>query len=341
MSTTTTQDLEKWMRRIAALLAKADDRATGPDEAASFREKAEALMVRYRIEESMLAAAAPAGTGLAPVWQTWHVCQYRETDGRTTKEFAQEYKTIVSGVVKHVGGRCVFTATQVTDEETGLTELWWVAEVVGYESDLRYGQLLWSMAKSAFGDRLEPRVDPELSDQVNAYRLRKAGVEGRRIAMALWNNDAKHLRPKARKLYEAEALARGENPKELMGQGNSVKVYRKSYAEGFAVELWWRLERSKVEAPSDGALVLASRATGVEEAFYERYPQYRPTESAGALGDPREDCDRCKKAQSGYCNRHRYLKPKAGKDRAFNYGAFSQGKAAASTVDLGTHRTLK
>lgn len=334
-TTITQEDLAKWMRKIAALLAKADDPATTPEESATFRTKAEELMNRYRVEESMLAESAPLGsTPLLPTWQEWPVCPV------SPREFSQHYKTIVSGVAKHIGARCVFTVKDLTMEGVG-TKSWWVVLIVGFESDLRYGELLWNMAKSAFGERLEPTVSSDLSDQVNAYRLRKAGMEGRRIAMALWGSEAKHLRPKARKLFEAEAKERGEDPKKLMGQGNSVKVYRQSYAEGFATELWYRLQRSKIEADAGTGLVLASRATAVEDAFYERFPQYRPADiGAEHNAAGRDNCQKCKQAKSGYCRDHSWMKPKAGKARAFNYGAYSTGREAASTVDLGTHRTL-
>jgi hypothetical protein len=332
---TTQEELAKWMRKIVALLAKADDPATTPEESDSFRRKAEELMNRYRVEESMLAESAPLGSSaLLPTWQEWPVCPVHRN------EFSQHYKTIVSGVAKHIGARCVFRIKDLDVEGFHRTD-WWVVLIVGFESDLRYGQLLWSMAKSAFGDRLQPKVDPELSDQVNAYRLRKAGMEGRRIALALWNDERVSARPKARKLYEAEAMERGEDPKALLGQGNSVKVYRDSYAEGFAVELWYRLQRSKIEADSGTGIVLASRATAVEDAFYERFPQYRPADIGAAHNEAgRDNCERCKKAKSGYCREHLWMKPKAGSNKAYNYGAYTAGRDAAATVDLGTHRTL-
>lgn len=321
--------LDKMLRKVQALIAKADDPATTPEESQSFREGAERLMAAYRIEESMLAAAAPAGTALAPVWKTWNVCHIMN-------EFRQQYKTIASAVINHIGARAVFT-TQMGEDGAD----WWVAEVVGYESDLRYGEMLLTSAVMAFGHLLEPKYSPDESDQVNAYRMRKAGMEGRRIAMALWGSDAMPLRPKARKLYEKEAIARGEDPRHLMGQGVSVKTWRKSYADGFSDELYWRLQRSKIEAVKGTEMVLAGRVDAVNEAFYDMYPQYRPVENpAGSIGNGYDTCEKCASAKSGYCREHAWMKPRVNNGPKINYTARQRGAEAASTVDLGTQGRL-
>lgn len=305
-------ELDKQLKRIQALIAKADG-TDYPAEADSFRAKAEALMHQYRIEESMLAAAAPVGTGLAPVWAEWIVCEMHN-------EFYTSYHAIASYVLHHVGGEGVLRY------KAGNA----VMECVGYESDLRYGEMLLTSATLAFGRLLEPTYNANESDQLNAYRMRKAGMEGRRIAMALWGRDDKHLRPKARKLYEAEARSRGEDPKELMGQGNSVKVYRQSYAEGFTAELWHRLVRMRyTKGEESQGLVLAGRRDAVQEAFYERYPQFRPQPRAGRIGE----CPQCAKAKSGHCRKH--PAPRIGPAKSYNHRAATRGAEAAATVDLG------
>jgi len=327
-------ELDKMLRKVQALLAKADDPAVTPEESQSFRAGAEALMVKYRIEESMLAAAAPVGTGLAPVWKTWHICYF-------DNEFSQQYRTIASAVINHIGARAVFTTAYVRNEEGTASTMWWAAEVVGYESDLLYGEMLLTSAIMAFGHLLEPKYTGEESDQVNAYRMRKAGMEGRRIAMALWGRDDKHLRPKARKLYETEAIARGESPRHLMGQDVSVKTWRKSYADGFADELYWRLMRSKIEAPKGTELVLSGRVEAVSEAFYEKYPRYRPApDPAGTIGTGHDTCKKCAKAKSGYCREHAWMKPSYSQGPKVNLTARARGAEAASTVDLGTQERL-
>src|SRR4051812_5148564 len=52
---TTNSKLEAMLRKVRGLLAQADHENTSPAEAQVFRNKAEALMMRYRIDEAMLA----------------------------------------------------------------------------------------------------------------------------------------------------------------------------------------------------------------------------------------------------------------------------------------------
>ena len=51
MTEHTDNNLDKILKRVQNLLAKADDPAATKPEADAFRAKAEALMIQYRIEE--------------------------------------------------------------------------------------------------------------------------------------------------------------------------------------------------------------------------------------------------------------------------------------------------
>ena len=199
-------------------------------------------------------------------------------------------------------------------------------------------EALYTAAILAFGMRLEPKVNPEESDAENCYRLRSAGMEGRRIAELVFGNDAKSMRIKARKLFKEEAIRRGEDPDVLLGRGNSVSNYREDYANGFTLEIRRRLQRMRASRGQDsGRLVLAGRAEQVLEAWYERYPHLRPRPASETRWvDPREQCPKCARAKSGYCRDHQYLKPSAGRQgRAMNQAAYSRGRDAAQSVDLG------
>ena len=141
---------------------------------------------------------------------------------------------------------------------------------------------------------------------------------------------------KARRLYKAEAERRGE-PASAMGHGTVMKTWRNSYASGFVSEISSRLWRMRYTAGEESqALILAGRKDAIRDAFYERYPQYRPT-NAPEIGNGRDGCKRCAKAKSGFCNDHRHLKPSySSKDPAFNSAAYTSGGSPARTVDLGT-----
>jgi hypothetical protein len=220
-----------------------------------------------------------------------------------------------------------------------------VAKCVGYESDLRFAEMLFVSFSLAFAGKMEPKYNPAISEQENAYIMRSAGMEGRRIAMAIYGREDKPLRVKVRNMFRAEAAARGESVEGLSGRGSNVATFRQSYAEGFQTEAARRLRRMKQSTGDTGALVLKSRKEAVDEAFYVAYPAYRPVPitDAPAIGDDQRDCAKCKKAKSGYCRDHAYLKPRWGRytEPRHSEAGYARGQSAAQSVDLGSKGTGK
>lgn len=332
--------LDDMMRKVHALLTRADHENTPLPEAEACRAKAEALMYRYRIDEAMFEQAKPAGLELKPQWATWNVC-------RAGSEFAQRYRNIASAVLEHLGIRGVFkqASVPVVDEDGNYTDhqIMVVCEAVGYESDLRIAELLYTECQLAFQLKLEPKYQPDLTESYNAYVMRSAGMEGWRIAQAMYGRDDKHLRVKVRKLFKEEAMKRGEDPTVLLGKGNSVKAFREDFAMGFTWEIQTRLRSMRMARTDEGELVLASRNEAINEMFYEAYPHYRPqdpqqTRSSTGFQDPRKGCAKCAKAKSGYCREHAWLKPsyaKVQRGRQTNYAALDRGQRAARDVNLG------
>lgn len=336
-----TENLDKLLRRVQALLAQADHPNTEAIEANTFRAKAEALMYQYRIDEAMLAQATPAGLELKPEWRTWDICEAHS-------EFSNHYRLLARSVCDHVGIRQVFkqAAKPVVDPDTGLTThhaTMYYCEAVGYEAELRIAEVLYTECMLAFQTKLEPRFNAALSNEENAYIMRSAGMEGWRIAQAIFGSTEKSLRPKVRKMFKAHAEKIGEDPTPLLGQGNIMRSYRTDFASGFVRELDHRLAMMRMSrAEQDaGGLVLASRNEAVNEAFYAAFPSYRPIDapigSTTGYVDPRKGCKKCEKAKSGYCAEHRYMKPSTarGRGRYLNTTAYARGGNAAKDVDLG------
>ena len=346
MEAVTQAKLDDMLRKVQALLAKADHPNTPAPEAESARNMAEALMMKYKLDETKIGEGGKAFVvGQVPTWRTFPVCNLYS-------EFFNTYRSLASSVIAHVGIKAAFRQEQTYDEN-GQAVYTYVAECVGYESDLRMAELLFTSVLLAFQRKLEPKYDPSVSDQENAYAMRSAGMEGIRIASVLYGrrlnaasltSEEKGLCRKVRALFKAEAERRGEDPRILLGQGNNVKKFREDFASGFENELWRRLYRMRASrGESEVGLVLASRAEAIAEAYYERFPQFRPVPVSGAIAwtDPTTTCSKCAAAKSGYCREHSYLRPKAGKERSINYAAYSRGEDAARTVDLGKGGTGK
>lgn len=263
-----TKDLRaKYLNQIRVLLDMAERSTTPPGEADAARAKAEHLMREYRVEEEETIAADPQS--LVP--------ETAQVDVTESDEFGSHYATLLAWIADHVGIRVrssyAWNGTRYVVKAT----------VVGYGSDIRVAELLFTQARMAFAEHLEPRPDASLSDQENCYRMRRAGLERNRIANQLWgsafNDGPAH--GKVAKLYKAECAARGETAA-LSGRGVNAKLYRKNYAEGFLSRFLARLAKARDAADRIGGLpALHGRTERVNEAFYALYPDARPA-PAGA-----------------------------------------------------------
>jgi hypothetical protein len=322
------EQLSTKLRQARALIELAEHPNTPAAESEAARAKADALIYQYKLD-SLLAAGVGkiAAPQLMPQWAEWEVAP-------TSSEFYQQYYSIASMCITHVDAKGAFESKYRASYEEEGGQYWRFAHICGYESDLMFAELLWTSARAEFSRRLEPKIDLCKSDREKAYVLRHAGLEGRRIAEILWGENTKANRSKARRYFEEEARKRGEDPRPLMGT-NSVKVYRETYAEAFTSELYWRLTRMRRErAMEANAIVLAGAQNAVDEMFYERFPTLRP-KTAIPWTDPTQNCERCKKAKSGYCREHSYMKPRKEKEKQVNWTAYDRGRDAARAVDLG------
>jgi Protein of unknown function (DUF2786) len=323
-------DLERILTKIRGLIANAEDEGNTEEARESYRARAEALMFKYRIDEATKVKAGFFGTGeaatVAPVWRVLPIT-------KVGSEFSTGYQRIASSCAHHVGARGV-----TTYEDGNL-----VLKVVGYMSDLLYMEVLLTSCVLEFGKRLEPKVDPTLSIQENAYHMRHAGMERKRITRLLlgdWDtiNEMKAKNRKISNMVKAECRKRGENPDLLLGRGNNMKTYRDSYAQGFVNTISHRLWRMRMAHGEEGAgLVLADRSERVNEAFYAEYPMYRPSNEPYKAAN--EDCEKCRRAKSGYCREHSWMRPVKGRETRLNGRAYDQGSTAAAMVDLGANAT--
>lgn len=333
------QKLGDMLRKVQALLARADHPNTPVPEAESARAMAEKLMFNYRIDEAMLSLTGKQGTELIPGWKQFDLCD-------NGSEYATYYRLMFQDIYRHVGVKAVVKSGvrrehHNPDGTFSHSVYVYEADVCGYASDLQIVELLFTAASVAFQSRLEPKYDLTLSEQVNAYLMRSAGMEGWRIAEAIYGKTDKSLRPKVRAMFKKEAEARGEDPTPLLGKGNMMKDYRLSYANGFVDTFNQRLSRMRAaRGDNERGMVLASRNERIAEEFYTKYPSQRPVNpdrfSNTAWEDPRKNCPKCQAAKSGYCRDHGYLKPRMARGGPkMNYAAMERGADAARKVDLG------
>jgi hypothetical protein len=250
-------DLLAMMTRIQALINKADDAAATPEEAATYRAKAEELLRKYRLQEEDLIAQDPASA--EPVCHSFLLYSYSSRVGAG-------YRDLISLIAWHNGCSMI---TSNYDEG-----VW--ANLVGYEGDLRATELMYTNAVLVFQERIDPRVDPSMSDEDNCYRLRSAGMLRREVAEAVFGENTTALRSRVQRLYVAACAKRNEAPA-VEGTVNA-KDYRRAYADGFNNTLRRALWVARDAADSvGGAIVLHGRAERVQEAVYSFFPRLRPS----------------------------------------------------------------
>lgn len=308
------------LTKVRAMLDKAES-TEFPAEAEAYRAKAEELMVKYRIEEEETIARDEFAILPVPF----------DIKLSGPSQYVQHYVNIFGNIARHTG-------VHVTYEWAWTEEgRYAYARGVGYQSDIDYTDMLFTQARMVFGERLEPKINPELSDQVNAYRLRSSGMERIRIAEIMWGNTDKVFLGRVGRLYKAECAQRGETPA-LSGRGVTGAAYREQYADQFVWTFYTRLRQARDAAgQAGGGLVLAGRQERINEAFYARFPHLRPVAEVEAA-EPQKPCERCAKAKSGSCREHPAGRaPKGGRDyhSAAAVRGREAGAAAARAVELG------
>lgn len=314
--------MEKMLGRVRGLLSKADDEAATPQESATYRAKAEDLMRKYRIAEEDALAQDPAA--MAPEMVEVEVSP-------SYGMFGQHKLNLFHAIAIHSGIRARYYHSQ------GNT----MAQAVGYQSDIKITELLYTSALMVFSEKLDPQIKPELTEAQNIYRLRSAGIKRNRIAEMLWGAGPTDgvAHGKVARIYKAECERRGEKPA-LDGRGVNAGTFRETYADEFLSMMRVRLKQARDGADAlGGAVQLHGRKERVNEAFYERFPEFRPSTEV----TERKPCEACKKRKDGTpCRDH---KPRAWTkadeaayvrkhESAAAQAGRSAGRAAAEAVDL-------
>lgn len=299
-------DLLNTMSKIQKLINKADNEGCTPEEATMFRAKAEELLRKYRLQEEDLIALNPGD--YAPIMHSFLMHSYSSKVGHG-------YRDLASTIAFHA--QCVAVTSWNRDG------VW--MNFVGYESDVRVAEMMYASAVIVFQKRIDPKVDPSLSDEDNCYALRSAGLLRREVAQLVFGDNTPALRSKVQRLYVAACAKRDERPQ--VEGGVNAKDYRAAYADGFVNGLRRALWEARDAADSGAAApVLHGRAERVQEAVYGFFPNLRPSdEPAVPEKDPKPYKGPTRKEQDRIYRRNYSPTARAGQ-RA--------GRSAAAEVEI-------
>jgi hypothetical protein len=349
-------DINKALSMVRKLVERAEHPETSPAEANACRERADALMLKYAIDEAIARSSQPEAERSKP-------------DSLEVAVIGQG--TDISGYVAAMLGetarhcRCLVRHYTRYDKE----ERTWVSTVYGFSHDLRYFEMLYTSLRLHMLGALMPKVNPAESIEANVYRLHNAGFNWLEIARiyglrqvadsttawrlradgkitddmmarcdkdkgaTIWYDRGKdeylgNWQLPHKRAYQREIKRRGEAPRKIAANGS--RTYRLSAAQGYINMLSQRFHDLERSRKTGSELVLAGSANDLESWFREQNPSdYTRCPRCGKLSTNPYECE--------FCGQFIKDKPemKAGRFSAFKPAPFDE-----RAYQLGTEHAL-
>lgn len=338
-------DRDDTLRRVQGLINKANDAAVTPEERETLLAAADKLMAKYAIEQFELEAAKPHDEREKPVVTTIVAATARNWRNQGTLD------SIFYSLARHCGVMIGKDHEYKTGERT------W--RVVGFEADVRYLEMLYTSIFLTLVSKMEPGVDPNLSEVENYANLREAGVPVERILPKLgypyhiqgeyeqkWDDrqgryayqkkQNRTVLGRFRRQYAKLCAERGVEPvKGATGEG-----YQLCYLDAFSARIDARLRELKAgrdEVNTGHELVVADRSDEVKNLLWETWPELKP--------HPKDcNCERCHWCGEADCQFEKCRRYAANKDKPipkshyrelqYNWAGAAAGRAAANAVNL-------
>jgi hypothetical protein len=307
-------ELNRVLELARKLIAKAES-TDSPAEADALIKQADALRIKYAIDEAALDASRPAAARSKPA--TIEI----ELGGAGITEY-------IAGMARDIALHCGCKIRNYTSHYDGA----WHSKVWGFESDLRYFEILYTTLRLHMIGALRPKPDPTISIEDNAYVLHNAGLNWFDIAKAFgWyqvtplpgepvnmyvNRNTGERAGWAKSVgtfkaaYKRAIIARGESALHIPPSGGDT--FRRSAAQGYISRIDQRLRAIRGQRTNSSALAL--RVSEVEEMYESDNPDlFKPVEETAIV---------------------RRGRPRAYKELPFSSTAYSRGVDHANTASL-------
>lgn len=320
------------LEKIRALLAKADG-TDFPEEAETFRAKAEALMLQYRIEVSELGKQHEDNVPVA---------EDRDFSWYWDNENGGYLWSVMQYCARHCRVKLVYWRAGSR-----------VVPCVGLPSDIEYFDMLFTAAYLEFSKGLEPQPDPNKPLIENLVALKEAGQQWLRIAEQL--RGIGQLTPQQFSTKdEIKARLEAENPgwhvyreeiekvqKKMVHHLNfsgkytkfckdnererlrvTPKMFQRSFAYGFAERIYERLAEARRAAKREMDQN-ATQASGMEVVLADIYTR-AGHKAIEIYGPPPES-----KGRGG-----------KGRQVSMDRSAMAVGAERANRVDIGNTKKI-
>jgi hypothetical protein len=326
------------LRKVRAMVATAEHPSTDPLEAAHARQMADQYMLKFAIDDAALDASRPKAKRSKP-----------ET---ITIELAGNWDDVLYEVAQVASMVANFCRCKIRNY-TSYANHTYTSTVYGYESDLRYFEMLYTMLRLHMVEILAPSWNESMSLEDNVYRLHSGGFNWMEIAkMRGWTKVANWRYPEIKNPYEHKDVEdvlpsntvggvfklaylrackdRGTRPIQIPAAGSAT--WRRCATDGYTSRIEQRLRAARTGNKDEGTgtgLVLRSESL---DAFYkDMNPDLFPDPEPAPEPEPEDP-----KAKPRKPRRQAAYKPPP-----FNPAAYQSGSDHADTADIGGPRVAR
>lgn len=248
------------LEKIRALLDKADA-TTFPEEADAFRQKADALMVQYTIDQYQVDQMKGKDQRQVPIMKKITLCGAGDM-------FSDQLIELMGHLSRH--SRCRIVLYNTRYRKMHPIEV----AIVGFPADVDYVEMLYTSLRLQMSLGLEPNRDPNESDLENVIRMKEAGVKWERIWHLMGWEDFEPK--KATKWQQRYTRHCQESGKERV-YANPAN-YQRNFADGYVTRIWTRLTEMKRDQEQtivggSQALVLRDIGKEVNDEFHRMFPR--------------------------------------------------------------------
>lgn len=287
-------ELDKALDKIRGLIAKAESlenegTVEALNEATACRERADDMMQKYAVNEWQTMRAAPAQAKPERI---------KIDIGEEGNPFMGEMATLVNIVSKF----CKCSSVWMTGSGYSAGNKQEYCWVYGYQSDLRYFEMMFTSLFLHMEGAIFPKPDPNKTLGENAYELHNAGLNWFDIAKAYgWYQVPPEMHEpvdmyvnrhtgerlswarsigKIKKAYTAEITRRGERPFRIPPNGS--ETFRRNAAQGYLNRISDRLRDISKQRGAGTELVLKDKEQNINDMIGEYHSSLGVAKSKGA-----------------------------------------------------------
>lgn len=274
-------ELSSVLRKVRALVEIAERDTTPPHEAALARKTADDLMAKYAIEEWQAMAKAPKSVKPTRI---------KVDIGKHESEFLTETATLCNIIANF----CNCSSVWMMGSGWGQRDEY--CYVYGYESDLRYFELLFTTLYLHMVGAIFPSPDVTKTTGENAYAMRNAGLNWIEIAKAYGWREVPRREGEPKNVYVNDSrpgmadqrvgwsLAVGQYErayrKVIKAKGekivrippNGARTYRINAAQGYLSRISQRLRMIKSQRGTGTEIMLRDKSQNIAAMIMDEHP---------------------------------------------------------------------